>query len=197
MRGNTQRLETQRLILRRFTEEDIPAIYAIYSDKEVNTFLPMFPLKSMEQAGEFFEKDYAGVYRRETGCAYAVCMKEDGLPIGYVHCDMQAPYDFGYGLLKEHWGKGIISEASRTVVAWLKDSGQTYITATHDANNPRSGRVMQALGMKYKYSYKEQWMPKNILVTYRMYQMDLNGSHETYMGYWDKYPEHFVEEHSE
>jgi len=69
MRGNTQRLETQRLILRRFTEEDIPAIYAIYSDKEVNTFLPMFPLENMEQAGEFFEKDYAGVYRQEAGGA--------------------------------------------------------------------------------------------------------------------------------
>ena len=38
-------IETQRLILRHFTEEDINALFSILSDKDVNTFLPMFPLK--------------------------------------------------------------------------------------------------------------------------------------------------------
>ena len=44
-----------------------------------------------------------------------------------------------------------------------------YITATHDVNNPRSGKVMQAIGMKYQYSYEEYWQPKLYLVTFRMY----------------------------
>ena len=42
----------------------------------------------------------------------------------------------------------------------LKKDGIPYITATHDINNPRSGRVMKRLGMKYQYSYEEQWQPK-------------------------------------
>ena len=37
---DTPRLETERLVLRRFTEEDLDAIYRIFSDVEVNTFLP-------------------------------------------------------------------------------------------------------------------------------------------------------------
>ncbi len=37
---NTPTLETKRLILRKFIENDLKALYKIYSDKEVNTFLP-------------------------------------------------------------------------------------------------------------------------------------------------------------
>lgn len=44
------RLETERLILRKFTEDDIEALYRILKDKEVNTFLPWFPLESLEEA---------------------------------------------------------------------------------------------------------------------------------------------------
>ena len=35
---NTPQLETERLILRKFTENDIEALYLILADKEVNTF---------------------------------------------------------------------------------------------------------------------------------------------------------------
>lgn len=37
---NTPTLETERLILRKFTEKDLKAIYEIYSDRETNIFLP-------------------------------------------------------------------------------------------------------------------------------------------------------------
>lgn len=39
---NTPALETERLILRRFSENDLEAIYRIFSDEEVNRFLPCF-----------------------------------------------------------------------------------------------------------------------------------------------------------
>ena len=66
---NTPRLETERLILRKFTEDDLEALHAIYSDEEVNRFLPWFPLKSMEEARAFFEARYAAVYARPQGKA--------------------------------------------------------------------------------------------------------------------------------
>ena len=47
---NTPTTETERLILRKFTEDDLEALYQIYCDEEVNTFLPWFPLKTMEEA---------------------------------------------------------------------------------------------------------------------------------------------------
>ena len=47
---NTPTLETKRLILRKFTENDIEALFLILKDKEVNTFLPWYPMKNLEQA---------------------------------------------------------------------------------------------------------------------------------------------------
>ena len=76
----------------------------------------------------------------------------------------------------------------------MKD-GVPYITATHDKNNPRSGGVMKQLGMKYQYSYEEQWQPKNIPVIFRMYQLNLDGAQtRVYRKYWDHSVEHFIEE---
>lgn len=72
---HTPLLETDRLILRQFTETDIRALYAIFSDADVNTFLPWFPLKSMEEAATFYEERYAKEYAQPTGYRYAVCLK--------------------------------------------------------------------------------------------------------------------------
>ncbi len=113
MTGNTPDLQTKRLVLRRFTREDIPAVFKIFSDPEVNTFLPLFPLKDMGEAEAFYQEKYARLYSQPAGCAYGVCRKEDGRVIGYVHGDMAAPYDFGYGFLREYWGRGYASEAAR------------------------------------------------------------------------------------
>ena len=43
---NTPRLETERLILRKFTENDIGALYLVLKDEVANVFLPWFPLKT-------------------------------------------------------------------------------------------------------------------------------------------------------
>ncbi len=45
---NTPKLETARLILRKFTEADIEALYLLLN-KEVNKFLPWYPMKNIEE----------------------------------------------------------------------------------------------------------------------------------------------------
>ena len=53
---------------------------------------------------------------------------------------------------------------------------------------------MRNVGMQYQYSYEEQWQPKNILVTFRMYQLNLDGQEErVYKKYWDNAAVRFVE----
>ena len=191
---NTPRLETQRLLLRKFTESDLGELYRIYSDVEANRFLPWFPAKSMEDARMFFESRYAAEYAKPQAYAYAICLKENDLPIGYLHVGMDESHDFGYGLRKEFWGRGIATEVGRAVIEQLKRDGLPYITATHDRNNPRSGGVMRNLGMKYHYSYEELWQPKNFPVIFRMYQLNLDGDGErVYRKYWDEYSVHFIE----
>ena len=191
---NTPALETERLILRKFTENDLDALYKIYSDEEVNRFLPWFPLRTMEDAKAFYKEPFESKYRQEHAYHYAICLKRDNYPIGYVHAYTDDSYDFGYGLCKEFWHKGIVTEAGRAVVAQLKKDGIPYITATHDVNNPRSGGVMRQLGMKYQYSYGEQWQPKDFWVIFRMYQLNFDGNDSrVYKKYWDHSKVHFVE----
>ena len=194
-RMNTPVIETERLILRKFTENDLKAFYQIYSDEEVNTFLPWFPLKTMEEARRFYENSCETKYREKNAYNYAVCLKKDNIPIGYINVSMDNSFDFGYGLRKEFWHRGIITEAGKAVVEQLRKDGIPYITATHDINNPRSGGVMKQLGMKYQYSYEEQWQPKNIPVIFRMYQLNLDGDQtRVYRKYWDHSVVHFIEE---
>ena len=107
---------------------------------------------------------------------------------------MDDSYDFGYALRKEFWHRGIVTEAGRAVIEQLKKDGIPYITATHDVNNPRSGSVMRQLGMQYQYSYEEQWQPKNLFVTFRMYQFNFDGQEDrVYQKYWDLCDTHFIE----
>lgn len=191
---NTPVLETQRLILRKFTENDIKALFDIYKDEEVNLYLPWFPLKSLKEAETFFYEKYIKEYKKDRGYRYAICLKTDNLPIGYVNVSMDNSHDLGYGLRKEFWHNGIVREACKAVIGQLKKDGLLYVTATHDVKNTRSGGVMKQLGMSYKYSYKEQWQPKDILVTFRMYQLNFDGQDDrVYKKYWDNYEVHFIE----
>lgn len=192
---NTPRLETERLILRKFTEDDIEALYLLLKDEEVNTFLPWFPVKSRGEASAFYEERFAAKYEQPQAYAYAICFKDDNFPIGYIKVDMDESHDFGYALRKEFWHRGIVPEAGKAVVEQVKKDGLPYITATHDRNNPRSGGVMRQVGMQYCYSYEEQWQPKNCLVTFRLYQLNLDGNADrVFKKYWDQYAAHFIEE---
>ena len=94
---NTPQLETERLILRKFTENDMEALYLILRDKEVNAFLPWFPLKSIEEAKAFFEARYAVEYDKPQAYAYAICLKEDNYPIGYIKVDKAMTLATGFG----------------------------------------------------------------------------------------------------
>lgn len=191
---NTPTLETQRLLLRKFTAADLDALYEIFRDEEVNTFLPWLPLKSLDDDRDFYEARYARGYRLPCAYRYAICLKAENIPIGYIHVASDDSHDLGYGLRREFWHKGIATEAGWAVIEQIRRDGIPYLTATHDVRNPRSGRVMQRLGMRYQYSYEEQWQPKNRLVLFRMYQLDLDGTEgRVFRRYWERSAVHFVE----
>lgn len=163
-------------------------------DKKANVFLPWFPAESLSEAEKMLHETYLNQYERPAAYRYAICLKANNRPIGYVNLGDGDSFDLGYGLREEFWHKGLVTEAARAVVRRIEAAGIPYITATHDRNNPRSGQVMKKLGMQYKYSYEERWMPKNIQVVFRMYQLNFDGSDFTYMNYWNHSSAHYVEE---
>ncbi|MEI0749069.1 GNAT family N-acetyltransferase [Brachyspira pulli] len=188
-------LNTKRLIIRKFNIDDTKSLFSILSDEEVNKYLPWFPFKSLEDTKNHLVNFYLKTNDNNNFYRYAVCLKENNIPIGYIHFENNNDNnDFGYGLKKEYWNKGIITEAAKTVIEELKRNNVKYITATHDRNNIASGEVMKKIGMTYKYSYEELWQPKNFSVVFRMYQLNLDDNKErVYKGYLEKYSNHFIE----
>lgn len=191
---NTPLIETERLLLRKFTGQDLQDVFLILRDKEANVFLPWFPAETLDQAQKHLYDHYVAHYKRPCAYRYAICLKSDNRPIGYIGVGDGDSHDLGYGLRKEYWHLGITTEAAKAVSERLRQAGVSYITATHDVHNPFSGEVMKKIGMTYRYSYEELWRPKNIRVTFRMYQLNFDGEDRTYAKYWDTYPIHFVEE---
>lgn len=187
------RLETERLILRSFADSDTKAMFGIFGDRETNRFFPWFPVKTMKETllfcRRYFGNEGTHLY------SYVICPKENDIPIGYISVGAADSYDMGYGLCRECRHKGLMTEAGRAVIARLKQEGIPYVTATHDVNNPTSGEVMKRLGMTYRYSYEEQWQPKDIRVTFRMYQLNFNEDDWTvYTGYGESSGHCFIEQ---
>lgn len=190
---NTPTLETDRLILRKFNDNDIGDMFLLYSNEDVNKFLPFFPLKTRNEVENYLYNSILPFYKKDIAYNYAISQKADNRVIGYVHInDIGNSNDIGYALRKEFWHKGITSEACAAIIERLKKVSFPFITATHDIHNSYSGEVMKKIGMSYRYSYKEQWQPKNILVTFRMYQLNLDGIERTYTEYQKKHP-YFIE----
>lgn len=202
------KIETARLVLRRFTEQDGPAAFRFLSDERVMHFLPWFCAQDVDEATAFLDTHFMSWYRRadagergELGMPldlrYAICPREGeraGEPVGLVNISACTDaFDLGYALAPKAWHQGLASEAAGALVAAARAAGFPYLTATHDRENPRSGAVMARVGMTYRYTYLEQWQPKDIPVHFRLWQVDLAPGVPTYRAYWDRYPEHEVE----
>lgn len=182
-------LETERLRLRHFTADDVPAILALFSDPEVNTFLPWWPLKDEAEAEAFYRTRLQGPY-----CC-AICLKDRiEWPIGYIKVDPEGAHDLGYALSCSYWHQGITAEAGAALLKYVVQEGIPFVTATHDRNNPHSGAVMRKLGLTYRYSCVEQWQPKDFPVVFRMYQRNFSVPQDfTFKKYWEQSTEHMIE----
>lgn len=152
----TQRIETDRLILRRFTVEDAQAMYDNWaSDPEVTKFLTWPPHGSAELT-RMLLADWAKCYEQDDYYQWAIVPKDnDNAPIGSIavvsHSDDIAGAEIGYCIARAWWRKGIVSEALSGVIDYLFDEvGMNRIEAKHDVNNPNSGRVMKKCGMRFE-----------------------------------------------
>lgn len=67
-----------------FVENDADALSAILGDKEVNTFLPMFPLENVEEAKEYIRNKSMAIASGHVLMCHAICLKKDNVPVGYV-----------------------------------------------------------------------------------------------------------------
>ena len=152
----TQRIETDRLILRRYTIEDADAMYKNWaSDSEVTKFLTWQPHPSVDVSRSIIE-DWLKKYSDEKYYQWAIVLKDNGNePIGdisVVHMNEDiSMVHIGYCLGRAWWRRGIMSEALKAVTDFMFDTVEVdRVESRHDPRNPNSGKVMQKCGMKYE-----------------------------------------------
>ena len=151
----TQRLETDRLILRKFNLEDASAMYNNWaSDEDVAKYLTWQAHQSQE-VSEYVLKEWVEAYSDKSCYNWAIVLKEKGEPIGsisVVHMNEDVSMvHIGYCIGKAWWHQGITSEALKAVMDFLFDQVDVNrIESRHDPRNPNSGKVMQKCGMKYE-----------------------------------------------
>ncbi|MBO4872108.1 MAG: GNAT family N-acetyltransferase [Lachnospiraceae bacterium] len=152
----TQTIETERLLLRRFSADDAEAMYANWaSDPEVTKFLT-WPTHGSVEVTRAVLKDWVSAYAQNNYYQWAIVLKEHGSgPIGSISAvkvdDGIAKAEIGYCMGKEWWHRGIMSEALRAVIDFFFDRvGMNRIECRHDPRNPHSGQVMKKCGMVYE-----------------------------------------------
>lgn len=152
----TQRLETGRLILRRYVNADAAAMYKNWaSDQEVTRFLTWPTHPNQEVSGRVIE-DWVNQYSDDSYYHWAITLKDNGEePIGDIAVvslkENVSMAHVGYCIGRNWWHQGITSEALKAVMEFLFDVVDVNrIEARHDPRNPNSGKVMEKCGMKYE-----------------------------------------------
>ncbi len=121
----TQRLETERLVLRRFTKEDALAMYQNWaSDEEVTKYLT-WPTHTCLEVSQKVIADWIKSYEKEDYYQWAIVYKEQGKPIGSISVvekkEEISMVHIGYCIGRDWWHQGITSEALKAVMEFLFD----------------------------------------------------------------------------
>ena len=151
----TVRIETQRLILRRFVREDARTMYDNWaSDPEVTKYLT-WPTHENPSVSEWVVNDWISHYEEPEHYQWAIELKELGQPIGSISVvsrnDKARLVHIGYCIGKPWWGRGIMTEALGAMLAFFFEQvGVNRVELRHDPNNPGSGAVMRKCGLRFE-----------------------------------------------
>lgn len=146
-------LESGRLLLRRYQDEDFEFLYSLLKKPEVMRHIGDGKVKSRQQALEFLYWIYRMYREHPEYGLFLLVRKQDGKRIGHAglvpqSVDGQSELEVGYWLAPEFWGFGYAREA-----AWLlceqgfMKHGQNTLISLIQPDNQASQKVAKALGM--------------------------------------------------
>jgi len=146
------RLETERLVLRLFTPEDVQAMYDLSSDPEVIRYAEAAPVKDLEEAREKLESGPLADYAKYGYGRFAIEDRGTGEVIGFCGIkyipEIGLP-EIGYRLVRSYWGRGLCTEAARACVDYARNDLEIgKLVALIIPENAASIRVAEKLGMQ-------------------------------------------------
>jgi len=161
-------LETERLILRQFTADDVDLLVDLDSDPDVTMFItggrPEF---SRDEVENEVIPAYLRYYERFAGFGFwAAIERSTGDFLGWFHFRPAQGHpddepELGYRLKKSAWGKGYGSEGSIALIdKGFTDHGVRRVLAETMVVNTASRRVMEKAGMRLVRTFHQPWPDK-------------------------------------
>lgn len=151
-------LETDRLILRRFTVGDAQFILTLLNEPSFLRYIGDKNVRNLEDARQYILNGPIASYEKNGFGLYLVELKESTTPIGMCGLlkreELPDP-DIGFAFLPAVWGKGFASEAAAAV---LKDAHQKLrlerILAITSLDNDTSIKLLERLGFTFQRAIK-------------------------------------------
>jgi len=145
-------IETNRLLLRTFTEVDANLIYELNLDPDVTRYTHE-PVKDLAHASEILEKVIIPQYALYNHGRWAVHIRSTLEFLGWCglkYRDELNEIDLGYRFKKEGWGKGYATEAAWASIQYgFEKIGLQRIVARAEIDNIASWKVLEKCGMTY------------------------------------------------
>jgi len=153
-------IETERLILRPFTDGDAPGILAFGSNEEVARYTGDPLISTLAEAQDLIDNVWKVDYATRGYGRFAVIYKPDNRLIGFSGLKYEPPLngtDIGYRFLPEYWGMGIATESCWPVLEFgFGELGLEEILGLAYPANIGSCNVLKKIGMSH---YKTEPFP--------------------------------------
>ena len=155
-------LRTDRLLLRRFTPDDVDLLVALDGDPAVMRYLTGHPTPRVEVAGRALPR-YLAASQRSAGLGYwAGTSRLTGDFVGTFMLpaidDAGSEAELGYRLRSSVWGRGLATEGAKALLhRAFSDYGVQRVVARTMTVNAASRRVMEKLGLTYVRTFHQDW----------------------------------------
>jgi len=157
-------IETERLLLRKPSRDDAPAVFEGWAKHpEVTRFLTWFPHTCLEQSYALMQRSITA-WDGETHFRYLLEIKGCGSLAGMIELRMEPiKMSFGYTGARDQWGKGYMTEAVCASIQWAFQQPMIHrVYATTDVENVPSRRVMEKAGMQCEGILRKDSIHPNI-----------------------------------
>ncbi|NOQ73615.1 MAG: GNAT family N-acetyltransferase [Crocinitomix sp.] len=157
-------IETERLILRPFTLDDVALSYEMNLDARVSEFTGDGGVASLKEIERRITEDVLGDYAKYGYGRWAIELKEGSEFIGFAglkFLDDINEVDLGYRLMFDYWGKGLATEAAMACLDYgFNTLHLNRIIAMLLPDNIGSIRVLEKVG----FSYEKELMEDGLLI---------------------------------
>jgi RimJ/RimL family protein N-acetyltransferase len=158
-------LETERLLLRPYMDEDLEALHTMYSDDEVVRYLYHEP-RTLEQTKELLGRKIAGseLAAEDDWLSAAAVTRDGGRVVGDIVMhwvsEEHKTGEIGFTFAPAEQGRGYATEAARTFLrVAFEEFGFHRVIGRAEARNAASARVLEKLGMRQEaHLVENEWV---------------------------------------